>query len=75
MTEDMSIGINSSPNSRDSMYYPYLLEYGRSIHLEKTYEGKVNIWDSKMIKEGMTRDEALDFLCSYMQEEKKNGMD
>lgn len=64
-----TIKINSSEPSKDSMYYPYSLKHGRSIHLERTSKGDINIWDSKMVKEGMTRDEALNFLQEYMKNE------
>lgn len=63
----------NSSESQDSTYYPYFLEFGRSMHLEYTHEGKVNIWDSKMIKEGMTRDEALEFLYEIYMRKIKDG--
>lgn len=64
----MNKHINSNDTEKGSMYYPFSLEIGHSIHLEHTHENKVNVWESKMVKEGLTRDEAIEFSHQLIKE-------
>ena len=49
------------------MYYPFSLEEGRSIHIEKTPSGTYSIWESIRVEKELTRDEAVKICESLLR--------
>lgn len=69
----MHPAIDISPDLKNklSSYYPYLLEKGRSVHIECSPDGIFNIWDSKIVGSCLTLQEAKK-ICEKIKEEYDN---
>lgn len=52
---------NKTKEDKESIYYPFSLEDGRSIYLEKRPDEGISVWDCKRIKNNLSKEEALEY--------------